>query len=541
MKESKGRGRARAQLYDGFLARTLLTNAFEQALFNVGFARITLIYLSILKEYRGAKERMAVSKMALVAIVVVVVVVAGLATYFLTLPRAPGPGVTPAPSPGPSPGPAPTPAPQLRSVKIALLYDPTNPVLKGMGEAAKVAIEEINAGGGILGVKIDYKTWNTMKKVDVALAAYREAVVDWGAHYVILEGVSEEALALQEEGAKLYSQYPHILTYAGMASEYTLKVMSEYDKYKFAFRMFVADYDGNNFWPASILWDAKNVLGVKKIAILVEDVVGFRGCWEGFRAETKYGVVEQKPIREIAKELGLEVVYESKFPVGEKNFIPYLEAAYARGAEFILAYTSWYTDCVTFAKQWATSIARDIYLFLLGGANQWAIFWDLTGGAALGVVSPVYDIEYRPPISPYTQSFIKKMHERGLRVDASSFYYYSAIYHIKEAIEYVARQGKDPNNIDEVIKALETVPCSAHTSLPPERAFLGFTEKGRFHSYPAYPVFIYQFQGRDKIVLISSPSNPYLRQLLSEEFLKQYCHPELAKRPAELRAALRAS
>jgi len=96
---------------------------------------------------------------------------------------------------------------------MALLYDFTIPVLKAMGEAAKVAIEEINAGGGILGVKIEYKAWNTMKKVDVALAAYREAVVDWGAKYVILEGVSEEMLALMEEGAKLYSRYPHVLMY----------------------------------------------------------------------------------------------------------------------------------------------------------------------------------------------------------------------------------------------------------------------------------------------------------------------------------------
>ncbi len=458
---------------------------------------------------------MVVSRTALVAIVVAVIIVAGLAAYFLMPPAAP----------------------PLRSVKIALLYDPTLPVLKAQGEAAKVAIEEINAAGGVLGVKIEYKEWNTMRKVDVALAAYREAVVDWGAQYVILEGVSEEMLALMEEGAKLYPRYPHVLMYVGMAGEVTVKVINEYDKYKFAFRMFDADYDANVLRPASIFWDAKNVFGVKKIAILIEDAAWTLGARKGLRVETRHGVIEQKPLREIAKDIGLEVVYEAAFPVGEKNFIPYLEAAYARGAEYIFAMTSWYTDCVTLVKQWAASIARDIYLELYGGPNHWTIFWDITGGAALGVISGVFDIEDYPPISPYTRSFIKKMHEKGLRVDMSAHYYYSAVYHIKEAIEHVAKLGKDPNNIDEVIKALETVPCSVHTLLPKERATLGSKERGRFHSYPGCIPPHFQFQGRDKIVLVGHGiQNPYFREQYPEDLLKQYFGvPSPPKKLSDLR------
>jgi len=461
---------------------------------------------------------LAVSRTALIAVVVVVIVVAGLAAYFLTLP----------------------PAPKLRSVKIALLYDPTVPVLKGEGEAAKVAIEEINAAGGILGVKVEYREWNTMKKVDVALAAYREAVVDWGAQYVLLEGVSEEMLALMEEGAKLYPRYPHILMYVGMASEVTIKVMNEYDKYKFAFRMFDVDYDANVLRPASIFWEAKNTIGVKKIAILIEDAAWTLGARQGLRVETKYGVIEQKPLREIAKEIGLEVVYEAHFPVGCRDFLPYLEAAYAKGAEYIFVMSSWYTDCITLTKQWATSIARDIYLTLYGGPNHWTIFWDLTGGAALGVLSGVFDIEDYPPVSPYTQSFVKKMHEKKLRVDMSAHYYYSAVYHIKEAIEYVAKQGKDPNNIDEVIKALETVPCSVHTLLPKEKAILGSKERGRFHSYPAALPPLFQFQGKDKIVFVGyGIANPYFKEFYPEDFIKEYfgTTPIPPKKPAELRGS----
>ena len=457
---------------------------------------------------------MATSKTALVAIVVVVVIVAGLAAYYLTLPTAP----------------------PLRSVKIALLYDPTVPILKAQGEAAKVAIEEINAAGGILGTKIEYREWNTMKKVDVALAAYREAVVDWGAQYVILEGVSEEMLALMEEGAKLYPRYPHILTYVGAATEVSVRIINEYDKYKFAFRMFWGEHDGFQVIYPSFFWEAKNVFGVKKIAILIEDAAYTRGVRERVRIETKHGVIETKTLRDLAEEIGLEVVYEAHYPVGEKNFLPYLEAAYAKGAECIFALTSWYTDCVALVKQWATSIARDLYLNLFGGPNQWTIFWDLTGGAALGVLSSVADVEDYPPISPYTQSFIKKMHEKGLRVDMSAHYCYSIVYHIKEAIEYVAEQGKDPNNIDEVIKALETVPCSVHTLLPKEVAIFGSKERGRFHSYPA-PIWpILQFQGKDKIIIVGhGAANPYFAPYYPRDILEKYFDYNPPKRPAELR------
>ena len=429
------------------------------------------------------------------------------------------------------------PAPKLQSVKIALLYDPTNPVLKGEGEAAKLAIEEINAGGGILGVNVEVRTWNTMRTTEGALAAYREAVMDWGAQYVLLEGVSEEMLALMEEGKTLYPQYPHVLMYCGMAGEVTIKVMENYDKYKFAFRIFDADYDANVARPASLFWDVKNSFGLNKIAILIEDAAWTRGAREGLRVETRYGTVVQKPLREIAKDIGLEVVYEDRIPVGCKEFLPYLEAAKAKGAEFIFVMSSWYTDTTTLTKQWAASTARDIYLALYGGPNAWMAFWQLTGGAALGVLSPITDFENLPSLSPYTQPFIRKMHERGLRPDGSAHYYYSAVYHIKDAIEYVHDQGKDPNDINEVIKALEKVPCREHTLLLAERAVLGLKENALFHSYPAVPLSLYQFQGPDQVVLVSSPDNPYLRAYYPPDFLQQYYHPELIKTPAQLRGS----
>ncbi|MGP3667739.1 MAG: ABC transporter substrate-binding protein [Candidatus Bathyarchaeota archaeon] len=417
-----------------------------------------------------------------------------------------------------------------KPVKIAVLTDFTSPVLRAEGEAAILAIDEVNKTGGILGRKVEYVWLNTMRKVDVAITAYRKALMEEGAKYVILEGVSEEMLALMEEGTKLYSQYPHILMYCGMASEVTLKVINEYDKYKFAFRIFDVDFDANVLRPYDYFLHARDVLKVSKIAILIEDAAWTYGAREGFSTTTKFGDVKQKPLREIAKELGLEVVYEANIAVGEKNFVPIMEAIAAKGAQYIFVMSSWYTDCVTLTKQWSTSAARDAYLALYGGPNHWTTFWDLTGGAALGVISGVYDVEDFPPVSPLTQQFIKKMHEKDLRVDLSAHYYYSAIYHLKKAIE----KAGDPDNIDAVIKALEEVDFKEHTVLVAPKVTLG--EKSPiFHSYPGYAGFLFQFQGKDKVVVISDPNDPVLRERYPKDLLEKYCHPELAKSPAELR------
>ncbi|MEM3762733.1 MAG: ABC transporter substrate-binding protein, partial [Archaeoglobaceae archaeon] len=107
---------------------------------------------------------------------------------------------------------------------ICALFDPRVPVLKADAEAIKIAIEEINAKGGILGRKVEFVHEDTQRKVDIAVSAYRGAVVEKKCKVVFVEGVSEEALAIIEEGAKLYPSYPHLVISSQAAVGTTLKV-----------------------------------------------------------------------------------------------------------------------------------------------------------------------------------------------------------------------------------------------------------------------------------------------------------------------------
>ncbi|TDA26453.1 MAG: hypothetical protein DSN99_06300 [Archaeoglobi archaeon] len=57
----------------------------------------------------------------------------------------------------PTATPTPTPKPEAKEpIVICALFDPRVPVLKADVEAIKVAVDEINSAGGILGRKVEF-------------------------------------------------------------------------------------------------------------------------------------------------------------------------------------------------------------------------------------------------------------------------------------------------------------------------------------------------------------------------------------------------
>ncbi|MEM4023761.1 ABC transporter substrate-binding protein [Pyrobaculum sp.] len=403
-------------------------------------------------------------------------------------------------------------------------------MLKAMAEAFKLGIKEINERGGILGRQVVLLEEDHQGKADLAVAAYRRLVTEKGCKYVFIDGVSEIALAVMEAGATLYPSYKHVVIVPGQsAMATTLKVINDYDKYKFYFRPFFPDPDLNYVVAKPYFDIAKNVIGAKKVALFLEDAAWTLCSREGCTVETKFGSYKFKPMREwVKEEFGLDVVYEVKIAVGEKNFVPYLEEAARRGAEFIFVLSSWYTDTTTLTKQWATSSARDIPLALYGGPNQWAVFWNITGGAALGVITLNYDVPDYPYIK--ARSLIPKAHALGLRVDSSVHMYYSTAYLLKIVIEKVG----NPDDIENIIKTLEEVKFSEHTLYPPDSAYLG-SKDYRFHSYIAVPGFVAQFQCGGKIVFISRPDYEGYKIYTPAEVDFSVLRPQDYKSPKVLR------
>ncbi|MDI9645975.1 MAG: ABC transporter substrate-binding protein [Archaeoglobales archaeon] len=412
---------------------------------------------------------------------------------------------------------------------VCALFDPRVPVFKADAEAIRLAVEEINTKGGIMGRQLTYIHEDTQRKVDIAVTAYRSAVLEKGCSIVFVEGVSEEVMAIIEEGAKIYSTNPHIVISSQAGVETTFKVIENYDKYKFYFRNLPPD-PNLNYEVARWFFDiAKNVVGAKKVALLLEDAAWTKCAREGCLYESKFGKFESKAMKDwVRDEYGLEVVYVAHIAVGESNFLPMLETAAKNGAEYIFVLSSWYTNTVTLTKQWAASAARDIPLAFFGGPAQWIRAWNLTGGDNLGTIAMIYDYEALPPISPLTQNLVKKMHDLGLSVDTSVSYYYSEVYRIKEAME----KAKTTENIDAVIKAMEELNFTNHATIVPKFNYFGY-RNANFHSYTGGPTLNAQIQCNGTPVYIMRPE-----VILEAGFPKPVAdamNPAAYKPPAELR------
>jgi len=462
--------------------------------------------------------------------IVILAIIVGLGIYLL-LPQAPTTQTPPATTSPPAvTTPTPTTPPRAEPIVMCIIYNPRISVLKGQAEAFKLGINEINQKGGILGRQVVLLEEDHQGKADLAVAAYRRLVVERGCKYVLIDGISEIALAVMEAGATLYPSYKHVVLVPGQAAMITtLKVINEYDKYKFYFRPFYPEPDLNYVAPKVFFDVAKNVIGAKKVALLLEDAAWTLCAREGCKVETRFGTYTFPPMREwVSKEFGLEIVYETKIAVGEKNFVPMLEEAARRGAEFIFVLSSWYTDTVTLTKQWVASSARDIPLALYAGPNQWTVFWNLTGGAALGVITFMYDVPHYPYLK--ARPFVERAHKAGLRVDLSAHLYYSTAYLLKKVIETVG----NPDDIESIIKALETIKFEEHTIIPPANAYLG-TQDYRFHSYIITPPFVAQFQCGGKVVFISRPDYEEYKVYGPQDVDWATLRPQDYKSPKELR------
>ena len=137
----------------------------------------------------------------------------------------------------------------------------------------KMAAEEINASGGILGRPLKYIVMDGKGDTSLSVEAFRKLVIEDKAKFISVEGRSEICLAVQEASGSLFREYPHILVFNGpMGSELTARNLDQPGKYDHCFRDWdpePAHYAQMKYW-FSTTWP--KVFKVKKLAILWEDL-----------------------------------------------------------------------------------------------------------------------------------------------------------------------------------------------------------------------------------------------------------------------------
>jgi ABC-type branched-subunit amino acid transport system substrate-binding protein len=398
----------------------------------------------------------------------------------------------------------------------------SSPGVKPCVDAAALAVEEINAQGGVLGRPLKLVLEDSKGETSLAVAAVQRMLLSNKPIMYMVEGRSEIALAVKDVSANLYKEYPHLCVVNGAADyEVTEKIVSQYDKYKFFFR----DYEFAQYpWFYNYNLTMFEKMKVKKIAVLYEDLYWTRVYREGGGPT---GLPSFKDYAE--KTRGFEVVYDKPIKARAGMWLPTLEAIAQTKPDVIFVYSSWFTDVEVLAKQWADSSAKDIPVLAEGGIIEGFQFWNITGGKCLGMLTTFWENPY--PVTPVFPNLVKKAKERNIPLQTHVILAYNNVYFLKAVLDKVGKT----TDMDAIIKGYETTVTESPIG---PMGFNGEKEEPWFHSgkiadkknpldfiYPdKFLTPLAQWQGKDKVELIYGPPSA-----------KSYMHPENYKTPAQLR------
>ena len=297
-------------------------------------------------------------------------------------------------------------------------------------DGAQMAVDEINARGGLLGRKLRIVVEDETENPEQGIAAVKKLIgekVD-----VVLGGYTS--------GVTL-AQLPHLgaarTIYLGVGAAspaITQKVKQDYEHFKYVFRISPL----NSIQVAHSLIDymsgfLKAELGVKAVAI-----VGENAKW----------VQDLVPVlRKGATAAGIEVKLVELFDAGTSDFSPLFSKVKSSGAQYLVVNLS-HASSDVFAKQWYDARTPVPY----GGIDvkgQDANFYDRVGGKSISAVAFLSAI--RAPITPRTIPFVDGFVARFKREPVyTGFGAYDAVYTYADAVR---RAGSlDP---DVLVKALE--------------------------------------------------------------------------------------
>jgi ABC-type branched-subunit amino acid transport system substrate-binding protein len=339
------------------------------------------------------------------------------------------------------------------AIVIGYVGTAAGPGTKPCIDAQTMAVEEINAAGGILGRPVKYVVEDNKGETSLTVAGVQRMVMGSKAATYWVEGRTEISMVAKQKSIDLYKDFPHIMISNGASGvEVTESVLKNYDKEKMIFRMFNPE-PGHFAWGNLIMGMSDPTSNValkgfapKKWALLYENLAWtllFRNGWN-IEGAPKLGTWDQ-----MAKDnWGIDIVYSKPIAARTGMYLPILDAISKSGAEMIYCVSSWFTDTEVLTKQWADSPAKDIQLYLYGGVAQTHDFWQMTGGKANGVLTASYET----PITDVNMAFVKKANARGIPVQMHVACAYDDVYLLKAAIE----KAGGVENMDNLISAFET-------------------------------------------------------------------------------------
>jgi branched-chain amino acid transport system substrate-binding protein len=294
-------------------------------------------------------------------------------------------------------------------------------------EAAKLAVEEINAAGGVLGRKIELVFSETEQNPEKGKTAVERLLFVDKVDAIIGEHRSEVALAVQP----IIVENKKIFLSTGTASPLlSERVLKEYDKYKYYFRTFL---NSNQMAEHMIkqLADMMEVQKKDKVAVIAETAVWVEPIVESLKTTLGPKLVAVERVSTNAKDLSVE-----------------LSRVQSSNAQVVFAILA--ADAgLPFARQWAD---RQIPALVTGYTvmAQSDRFWEQTEGRAQGFMTWKHGV--RAPISPKTIPYWDRFAKKYGHVPGAytNFATYDGVYILVDAIKRTG--GLDA---DKLVTALE--------------------------------------------------------------------------------------
>jgi branched-chain amino acid transport system substrate-binding protein len=311
---------------------------------------------------------------------------------------------------------------------------------KEIQDAAKLAIDEINKAGGIMGRQIEPVYADTKANPEEGKSVIERLLFQDKVQFVVGEHRSEVALAVQP----IMMENKKIFICTGAASPvYSDNVVKKYDVNKYSFRTFM----NSNQMADQFIKQLKDMIEeykFDKVAVVAESAM-----WV------------EPIIKSVKEQFGNKIVLVERPATDAKDFSVELSKVQNSGAKLIFTLFS-ADQGLIFCRQWAD---RHIPALVTGYTvqGQSPNFWDQTEGRAQGYITWKHGV--RSPISDKTIPHWDKFKQTYGRVPGpyTEISTYDAFYVLKEAIEKAGSLDSD-----KLVKVLE------------ENTFVGTSGKIKF-------------------------------------------------------------
>jgi branched-chain amino acid transport system substrate-binding protein len=300
----------------------------------------------------------------------------------------------------------------------------------GISKGAALAVDAINAAGGVAGRKLQIVQYDDHSSAADAVRAFQRAVSQDKVVTVIGTYVSEIALALQPWAAR--SHVPFITTGAA-SNEISKHVHDDYDRNRYTFHEFMASHFIADSVCDSIKEALQSKFPVRTAVVFSEDA-----AWTT-PLDAEY--------LECLPKIGIKVLDHVRFSADTGDFTPLYNKIEGQKPDVIV--TGIAHVGVQPTVQWA---AQQVPVPMLGYSGQATsgTFWNDTNGAASGIVTisiAAAGAELTAKTQPFVDAYVKRY---GGAPVVTGFTTYDAVYVLAEAIR---RAGStDP---DTLVTALE--------------------------------------------------------------------------------------